>query len=234
MERVKIILKKIRSHPLGERLLGDAVFRSEVALHGGLVMNLLYAALNMYSGLRYQSAWFIVLAFYYILLSLLRGILVRRIHRTPVGKDLLREFRSYRACGIVLLLMNQALVGMVVYIVNRNGGFVYSGNLIYAMAAYTFYITILAIVNVVRFRKKGSPILSAMKNTSLTAALVSMLSLETAMLTQFGGNKPAFRRVMTAAFGGAVCTFVLGMAIYMIVRSSRYLRTYSKNRRLEG
>ena len=63
----------------------------------------------------------------------------------------------------------------------------------------------------------------------LTAALVSMLSLETAMLAQFGGNQPEFRRFMTGASGGAVCVFVLGMAVYMIVHASRKLKAESQS-----
>ena len=46
------LIKKIRNTSLGNKLLGDVVFRSEVTLHGGLAMNLLYAALNLYSGVR--------------------------------------------------------------------------------------------------------------------------------------------------------------------------------------
>lgn len=218
------LVKKIRGTSLGNKLLGDAVFRSEVTLHGGLVMNLLYAALNLYSGVRYQSAWFVALAFYYILLSVMRGILVGQVHKTPMGENIPSELRSYRICGIVLLFMNQALAGIVVCIVNQNRGFTYSGLLIYAMAVYTFYITIAAIINVIKFRKRGSPILSAAKVISLTAALVSMLSLETAMLAQFGADQPQFRRIMTGASGGAVCVFVLGMAVYMIVRSSKQIK----------
>jgi hypothetical protein len=83
---------------------------------------------------------------------------------------------------------------------------------------------ITAIINVVKFRKLGSPILSAAMIVNLTAAMVSMLSLETAMLAEFGSDEPIFRRYMTGASGGVVCTFVLGMAIYMIVRSTRYIK----------
>ena len=224
------LVRKIRSSPMGSRLLGDVAFRSELLLHGGLAVNLLYAALNLYSGVRYQSAWFVALAFYYTLLSVMRGFLAGRLHRAPAGQDLPAELRSYRICGIVLLVMNQALAGIVFYIVKQNRGFTYSGTLIYAMAAYTFYITISAAVNVARFRKHGSPLLSAAKAISLTAALVSMLSLETAMLAQFGAETPRFRLVMTAASGGAVCVFVLGMAVYMIVRSTRRLKSLRPDR----
>ena len=223
------LLQKIRSHPLGNRLLGDAVFRSEITLHGGLFVNLLYVALNLFSGIRYRSAWFIALAVYYVLLSVMRILLVRYMHRKPIGEDIPSEFRYYRTCGIILLFMNQALVGIVVYMINQNRGFSYPGMLIYAMAAYTFYITILAIVNLVKFRKHGSPVLSASKVISLTAALVSMLSLETAMIAQFGVDQPAFRRTMIAVSGGCICAIVLAMAVFMIVKATRQLRAIDSN-----
>ncbi len=216
---------KLRSTPLGKRLLGDVIFRSEITLHGGLCMNLLYTALNLFSGIRYRSTWFIALAFYYMLLSVMRAVLVRYVHSRPIGEDISSELRHYRVCGIILLFMNQALVGIVVAMVTQNRGFSYSGLLIYMMALYTFYITIAAVVNVVKFRKHGSPILSAAKVISLTAALVSMLSLATAMIAQFGqDDEEEFRRIMIGAFGGAVCAVVLAMAIYMIVRSTKQLR----------
>ena len=217
------LIQKLRATALGRRLLDDAFFRSEVALHGGLVTGLLYVALNFFSGFRYRSAWFLSLAVYYTLLSLMRGVLVYYIHRRPVGQNIPAEFRRYRACGVLLLLMNQALVGILLYMVTQQRGFSYPGLLIYAMALYTFYITIAAVVQVVRFRRRGSPLLSAAKVVNLTAALVSMLSLETAMLSQFGGSA-AFRRTMLAASGGGVCAIVLTMAIYMIVHSTRQLR----------
>ena len=226
------LLKKIRSTPLGNRLLGDAVFRSEITLHGGLFVNLLYVVLNLFSGIRYRSAWFVALACYYALLSAMRAVLVRYVHRKPVGQDIPAEFRRYRACGIILLLMNQALVGILLYMVTQNRGFSYPGLMIYAMAMYTFYITISAIINVIKYRRQGSPVMSAAKVISLTAALVSMLSLETAMIAQFGGDEPEFRRTMLAASGGAVCAVVLTMAIYMIARSTKRLRE-PKNNNLE-
>ena len=218
------LIKKIRENPLGKRLLGDAVFRSEITLHGGLLANLLYVALNLVSGFRYRSAWFVSLAVYYFLLSAMRAVLVRYVHQKKPGQDPVSEFRRYRACGVMLFLMNQALMGIVIYIVNQNRGFSYPGTLIYAMAAYAFYITISAVVNLVKYRQYASPVLSAAKVISLTAALVSMLSLETAMISRFGEKQPGFRRVMTAASGGAVCVIVLLMAVFMIVRSVRKMK----------
>jgi hypothetical protein len=36
-----------------------------------------------------------------------------------------------------------------------------------------------------------------------------------------------FPKIMTSISGGVVCTFVLAMAIYMLVRSTRYLKNQS-------
>lgn len=223
------LFKKIRSTALGGRLLGDDIFRSEITLHGGLFVNLLYAAINLFSGIRYRSAWFVALAFYYALLSAMRAVLVRYVHRKPVGQDIPAEFQRYRACGVILLLMNQALVGIIIYMVTQNRGFSYPGLIIYAMAMYTFYITISAIINVIKYRSHGSPVMSAAKAINLTAALVSMLSLETAMLAQFGSDETEFRRIMLGISGGVVCAFVLAMAVYMIARSTKQLKKWKNN-----
>jgi len=84
-----------------------------------------------------------------------------------------------------------------------------------------------AIIGIVRYRRYESPLLSAAKALSFTAALVSLLSLETAMLTAFRTeeNTPLFRQIMTGATGGVVCVMVLAMAVYMIVRATKAIRS---------
>ena len=72
-------------------------------------------------------------------------------------RDRAAEWRRYRLCGVMLVLMNVALAGVVVLVVHQNGSFHYAGYLIYAMALYTFYITIMAVVNLVRYRKYQQP-----------------------------------------------------------------------------
>ena len=55
----------------------------------------------------------------------------------------------------------------------------------------SIYITITSVVHVVRYRRYNSPVMSAAKRINLVAALVSMLSLETAMLARFGSREDA-------------------------------------------
>ena len=219
------LTQKILSVPMGRRYVEDVKFRTEVSLGVGFTINLLYIVIKMVSGIYYRSAWFIALAVYYALLAVMRFLLLCR-RRWPEGvarQEL--ELRRYWSCGIVLLFMNIALAGIVAFMVHQNRGYEYPGTLIYAMAAYSFYAVTIAAVNVIKFRRHGSPILSAAKAISLVAALVSILSLETAMLAQFGSEEePLFRKVMTGATGGGVCAMVLGMALFMILKASKQLK----------
>lgn len=219
-------VKKVLSVPFLNRCVKEHVFRAEVSLYAGFLINLLYAGIKLFSGVFYKSVWFITLAVYYILLAVMRFSLLHHVRRREkIGDDPSAQWRRYRLCGMILLFMNWALAGIIILVIHQNRGFDYPGVLIYVMALYAFYATITAVINIVKFRKYGSPVLSAAKAINLTAALVSMLSLETAMLTQFGASDDvSFRQVMMAATGFGVSAIVLGMAIYMILHATKALK----------
>ena len=215
------LMIKFKNTKLGAKYLNDLNFRTEISLYFGLFINLLYIGMNIFSGIRYRAVWFISLAFYYILLAVMRYMLLRKGKKEH---NLYNDWKRYRMCGIILLIMNQALAAIVIIIVKQNKGFNYSGLLIYAMALYSFYSVITAIFDIVKFRKHGSPVISAAKAIKFVAALVSMLSLTTAMITQFGNDDENFRKLMTGTVGGGVCTIVIIMAIFMIIRSNKNLK----------
>ena len=223
------LMQKLRGTAIGGRFFSDVRFRSKVSLYQGFFINLLYIAMKLFSGIYYRSIWFVALAFYYILLAVMRFMLLRRGKRKTGRTPMEEEIHRYRLCGIMLLVMNQALAGIVIFMVHQNRGFDYPGLLIYLMALYAFYAVITAVINIIKTRRHGSPVMSAAKAINLVAAMVSILSLETAMLAQFGGDDETFRAVMTGATGGGVCTIVIGMAIYMICKSTRQMKKLQIN-----
>lgn len=208
-----------------KRYLNDLSFRTHVSLYTSLAINVIYAIAKFFSGIFYHSFWFGSIAVYYFCLAIMRFMLLQHAHRNAFGKNQIAEYKQYQICGAVLMVLNLALTGMVILVVTKNHTYSYPGTMIYAMGAYAFYNIITAVINVVKFRKQNSPALSAAKVINLASALVSMLALETAMLSQFGsGESPMFRRAMTSATGGFVCLIVLGMAVYMIARAAKNLR----------
>lgn len=208
------------------RYLTDLPLKTHVSLYLSLGFNLLFAALKLFFGVYYRSVWFGTLAVYYLLLAGMRFLLLRHVNRNSIGTDIPSEWKRYRLCGVILMLMNSALAGVVILVVHENEGFHYAGYLIYVVAMYAFYNIITAVRDVITYRKYNSPVMSAAKAIKLAAALVSMLSLETAMLMQFntGPDQALFRRVMTAVTGGCVCLIVLLIAVFMIARSTKRLR----------
>lgn len=208
-------VQRVVARPFVQRYLIDESFRAQVALWCGAALNLAYVGIKLYYGITGRSAWFITLAGYYLLLLLMRLPLLHLLLKGGAGPaDALRRVRF---CGVLLLAMNIVMAGMVMHIVEGGMGFVYSGNLIYIMAMYAFYAVGRAVTQFIRFGRRKNVLLTAVKGLNFVAALVSMLALETAMLTAFGGEGDDFRRLMTGVSGSVVCVIVLFLAVYTII-----------------
>lgn len=228
-KRYKEIKQKIYDHPIGNRYMTDAAFRTHISLYAALGVNLLYVGVNILSYFLYHSVWFIVLAVYYMILSVMRFLLVRYVRIVGIGQNRFEELKRTILCSSILLTLNFVLTGAVLMILYQDKGFDYHGMLIYVMAAYTFYITIHAIVNLVKYRQYKSPVMMTAKIIALSAALVSMLSLETAMFAQFGQDmNPRDKWLMTALTGAGISITVIVMSLYMIIRSALELKKCNK------
>ena len=204
----------------------DTRLRVNVSLYGSLAWNALYGILQLWLGFYHHTFWFYSLGAYYICLGVMRFFLVRHTRKFAPGEKMQTELVKYRACGIVFLLMNLALALIIFFMVYWNRTFQHHMITAIAMAAYTFTAFTVAIVNVVKYRKYNSPVFSASKAISLAAALVSMLTLESTMLTTFGdGTMTATtRKWMLGATGGAISVLIVAMAIYMIVMGTKKLK----------
>jgi hypothetical protein len=167
----------------------------------------------------------VVLAVYYGILAVMRLLLVRYVHIQKIGTSILKEWKRAKACACILLLVNLSLSGAVLMILYQSKGYDYPGILIYVMALYTFYSTIHATVDIVKYRKLGSPVMTAAKVVSLSAALVSMLNLETAMFAQFGRDMaPENQRIFIILTGAGVSIIIVAMSAMLIANANREIR----------
>ena len=201
----------------GRAYRGSLAFRGSVGLYAGMTANLLYAVFRALAGIRFASVWFLSIAIYYLLLGILRLSLIL----SDRNRKRKTELRCYRRTAWLLFLLNIPMGGMIALMVLTDSGYSYPGYVIYLSALYTFYTMILAIVNLVRYRKLGSPILSAAKVLNLIAALMSLLGLQTAMISQFSPGEESFRRIMNAVTGGGVWCAVILIALTMLLRSRK-------------
>lgn len=204
--------------------------RINVILCGNVLWNGGYGVLQLCLGAYHGSDWFYAAGTYYLLLALIRFFLVRHTLRCEPGKEQRKEHRYYRGCGWALLLMNIALSGMIFFTIRENRVTEHHEITTIAMASYTFTALTLAVVNLFRYRKYHSPVISAVRAVSLTAACVSMLSLENTMLATFDSGEMAdrTRRLFLSLSGGAISFLIVAIAIYMIANANKKLRISEK------
>ena len=204
----------------------DARLRVNVSLYGSLAWNALYGVFQLWLGFYHHTFWFYSLGAYYICLGVMRFFLARHTARYAPGERLQTELKKYRACGIVFLVMNLALALIIFFMVYWNRTFAHHMITAIAMAAYTFTALTTAIINVIKYRRYNSPVFSASKAISLAAALVSILTLESTMLTTFGDGTMtvAAQKWMLGATGGAISVLIVATAIYMIVVGTKKLK----------
>ena len=203
----------------------DTRLRVNVSLYGSFAWNALYGIFQLWLGFYHHTFWFYSLGAYYICLGVMRFFLVRHTSKYAPGERMQTELKKYRACGIVFLVMNLALALIIFFMVYWNRTFEHHMITAIAMAAYTFTAFTVSIVNVVKYRKYNSPVFSASKAISLAAALVSMLTLESTMLTAFSDETMTdiSRKLMLGVTGGVISLLIVAMAIYMIVVGTKKL-----------
>ena len=247
---VKMVVMPFTKHnQIANTLITDTRLRTVVFTVPGMGFNLIYAIFNGVIGVTNHSAWYGSLAAYYILLCVMRFLSVsyaRKVYdgKTPWGKvhmgknnsqkdeDSLeaRAWRVYKNCGVMLSVSSIALGGAVIMLVLGEGGKSYPGLMIYAVATYTFYKLVMAITNMIKARKENSILLITLRNISYADALVSLLSLQTALFAAFGQDSGAMIPTMNALTGAGVCLMIFAVGIYMVHKSKNINNRVKENR----
>lgn len=219
---VRRLRELLYQNRLSRRYLTDLVFRGRLSLALSAGINTAFALFKLGTGVVYRSVWFGAVGIYYLLLAVMRILLAGSALRRQTDRR--REYRTARLCGWLLLLVTLALSGVILQMVRDGRGYSYPGYLIFVAALYTFYSVAAAIVNLFRFRRLASPALIASKALGFAVALVSLLSLQTAMFASFGADYGA-QQMMNALTGAGVCAAVLAIAVWMIRWAKRGLLT---------
>ena len=209
------------------RWMEDPRMRTNITLYSSLLWNVAYAVMQLGLGFIHATFWFYSLAGYYLCLGLMRFYLVRHTARYKPGEKMQSELIRYRTCGWIFLILNLALTLIIFFMVYWNRTFVHHEITTITLAAYTFATFTFAIINAVKYRKYNSPVLSAGKAVSLASGAVSILTLESTMLTTFndGTIDLTSRKIMLGTTGAAVSVFIIVMAICMIVQSTKKLKS---------
>ena len=232
------IIAFLESREFTYLLLRNFGFRTVIFAIGSFTMSLIFSAFNGYMGIVNRSIWYGALAAYYIALAFLRGgVLV--YHKNKIGKkdkllnDEYVKAKVYRNSGIITLILNVALSAAVAQMIFSDAHFTYIGWTIFAFATYAFYKITMSIIGLIRAHKQEDLTIRAIRNINLTDALVSILALQTALLTMFGDTSMNVSLANTLT-GIAVSLSSIGIGIYMIVSANKKMKEIQKENKNNG
>lgn len=222
---IKKAQRRVYANRYANKYLTERELRIRISLYGGLVLNICFAIFKVVMGVLYQSKWLFAMAGYNTILSVMRFILVYRdqANRKEETEQIrrLRGLHSYKVSGWMMLLLNIAISVIVAIVVFDEQTIAYPEFMIYAIAAYTFYCLTMSIINMVKYWNRSNPVFAAVKRIGMAKALVSIFTLQVAMLTQFGGSGGIDSRIFNGATGLAVCVMITTMAVLMLVDAKK-------------
>lgn len=169
----------------------DKYFRTMVSTMFSLMMSLCFVIYNAVVGLVYHSVWNGSISVYYGFLVAIRVLFLVGEYKISIkdnfskGEKDLRRAKMLKLEGILLLLLNLALVVPVSLLAMSKKQVNLPMWVAIANATYTFYKITICIISFIKTRNDLNLSVKGIKNLSLTSAGVSLLSLENTMIITF-------------------------------------------------
>ena len=234
-------LEFIERYDFTRSLVRNFGFRTMLFAVGSYAASIAFGIFNGVIGILSRSIWYGALAAYYILLAFLRGGVLSRHGKSRAAKKAGIESvdieytnaKNYRGCGVLLLLLNLALSGAIAQMIFDDGHFSYAGWTVYAMAAYAFFKITMSIINIFRAKKQNDMTVRAVRNINFADALVSILALQTALLTTFSSEGVDVSLFNTLT-GCAVSLLTLGLGVLMIITGNQKMKEIRENKQNNG
>lgn len=140
---LQLVSRVANRNILFSKLLDDDIFRIISIGYNSLVINILFVITKIIAGWWFSSEWLIVLAMYYLILCVTKFLILRNTSykntQSEVQLQEKREWKVYRLCGYLPVLLSFVLQGVAIMIVKERKEFYYQGCLIFVVAFYDFY-----------------------------------------------------------------------------------------------
>ena len=189
------------------------------------ILNFAYGSYKIVAGILYGSAWIGCDGIYNFVQAMIQ---LFQILRRKQAKTLEEQWRSYRFCGVLILLMHLTLIGLVFQMVNWNRAVEQGEILVITTALFAFYKFITSFIRIAKDRKHVHPVDSSIRMLNLAQAFFAIFSLQASMFHTFGTGE-SWEHGMNVLTGCAVCLLVVSIGIYMIRRGNREITTLQEH-----
>ena len=211
----------LKNHPKVEGLLKNKELHFKLKLYFEQFINFAYGIFKIASGVIAGSAWIGADGIYNFVQALIQ--LFQILRRKNPG-TIEKQWKSYRFCGVLILLMHLTLIGIVFQMVNWHRVEESGEIMIIATAAFAFYKFISSFIDLAKDRKHTRPIDSSVRMLELSQAIFAIFSLQAGLLHTFG-TEESWEHWLNLIVGCVVCLLTVAMGIYMIRRANREIKT---------
>ena len=211
----------LKNHPEVDGLMKNKELHFKLELYFEQFLNFSYGIFKIVGGVIAGSAWIGADGIYNFVQALIQLFQILR-RRNPGTIE--KQWKSYRICGVLILLMHLTLIGIVFQMVNWHRMEESEEIMIIATAAFAFYKFISSIIDIAKDRKHTRPIDSSVRMLELSQAIFAIFSLQAGLLHTFGSGE-SWEYWLNLAVGCVVCLLTVAMGIYMIRRANREIKT---------
>ena len=208
-------------HPKLTAFLDNQDLRFRLGLYCDQIINFAYGSFKIVSGVILGSAWIGCDGIYNMTQALIQ---LFQILRRKYAKTLAAQWKSYRFCGVLILLMHLTLTGIVFQMVNWNRAVEQGEIMVITTAFFAFYKIISSFIHIARDRKHTRPVDSSIRMLNLAQAFFAIFSLQASMFHTFGTGE-SWEQLMNLLTGCAVCLLIVSIGIYMVRRGNREIKT---------
>ena len=216
----------LKNHPKMEGLLKNKELHFKLKLYFEQFINFAYGIFKIISGVIVGSAWIGADGIYNFVQALIQLFQILRRKKPGMMKN---QWKSYRLCGFLILLMHLTLTGIVFQMVNWHRVEESGEIMIIATAAFAFYKFISAFVDLAKDRKHKHPIDSSVRMLEFSQAIFAIFSLQAGLLQTFGTGE-SWEHLLNLTVGCVVCLLTAAMGIYMIRRANREMNTLQEKK----
>ena len=210
----------LQRHPKLLSALKDSELKFKAELYFEQLLNFAYGIFKIASGVILGSAWIGCDGIYNMAQALIQLFQILR-RRNP--GTLQAQWKSYRFCGFLILLMHLSLTGIVFQMINWNRAEEAGEIMVIATAAFAFYKFANAFLDLAKDRKHTHPIDSSIRMLEFAQAIFAIFSLQASMFHTFGTGAD-WEHLLNIITGCTACLLIVSMGFYMIRRGNREIR----------
>lgn len=207
--------KIIDQYAFLDRIIGTSYQRMILAAEISLSLNTLYAFYNGVIGLLTDTAWFVTMFAYYLMLAIMRGAAVLGTKKHKKKPESLAEINIMIGSGVMLVILGFVMIGIVLLMTKEDHTKKYQEIIMLIIAGYTFYKIISSSIHFRKAHQSGEPLLKTIRSINIADAIVSVLNLEFSLIS--GWVRSEYLHDMINLFsGGAACILIIIFGIHLI------------------